>query len=209
MSMSRTKVASAMCVAVMALLAASAASASAAGWHVNGAALGSGSSEELAKATTTVTAFQLHLLNNQITLTCTGIQNDKAAIVGTKSFKAKSLSLTGCTSSAVNCPVEPTVTTTEVKGEVTSGTPDTIRIEPTAGPAKLIMIVVFTGPLCALEGEFPVKGNFTVSSELGSEQSEHQLAVTSSELSSGSGNTDSLSGAADFKLAGGGSWSFR
>jgi hypothetical protein len=207
--MSRSKLALATCVASIALLAVSAASASAAGWHVNGSALGSGSSEELATGTATVTNFQLHLLNNQITLTCTGIQNDKAAIVGTKSFKATSLSLTGCTSSAVNCPVEPTVTTTEVKGEVTAGTPDTIKIEPVAGATKLMMIVVFTGPLCALEGDFPVKGNFTVSSELASEQAEHELTVSASELASGSGNNDSLTGAADFKLTSGADWSFR
>ncbi len=206
--MSRSKLALVACVASLALLAASAASASAASWHVNGSALASGSSAALAKGTTTVINFQLNLLNKQITLTCTGIQNNEAAIVGTGSFKAKSLSLTGCSSSSTNCPVEPTVTTTEVKGEVTPGTPDSIKIEPVAGPTKLIMTVVFTGPLCALEGEFPVKGNFTVSSELASEQVEHELTVSSSALSSGS-NTDSLSGAADFRLAGGEDWSFR
>jgi hypothetical protein len=205
--MSRTKLALATCVASIALIVVSGASASAAGWHVNGSTLGSGASEALATGTTTVTDFQLHLLNNQITLTCTGIQNNEASIVGPGSFKAKSLSLTGCTSSAVNCPVEPTVKTTEVKGEVSSGTPDSIKVEPVAGAAKLIMTVVFTGPLCALEGELPVKGNFTISSELASEQSEHEFTVTSSALNTGS-NTDSLTGAADFKLAGGADWSF-
>jgi hypothetical protein len=206
--MSRSKLVLAACVASMALLAVSAASASAAGWHVNGSALASGSSAELAKATTTVSSFQLHLLNNQISITCTGIQNNEAKIVGTGSFKAKSLSLTGCSSNAVNCPVESAITTTEVQGTVTAGTPDSIKIEPVAGATKLIMIVVFTGPLCALEGEFPVKGNFTVSSELASELPEHQLTVTSSALTSGS-NTDTLTGAADFKLASGDDWSFR
>jgi hypothetical protein len=206
--MSRSKLALVACAASIALLVVSAASASAAGWHVNGSALGSGSSAALAKGTTTVTNFQLDLLNNQIKLTCTGFQNNEATIVGTGSFKAKSLSLTGCTSNAANCPVESTVTTTEVKGEVTPGTPDSIKIEPVAGPTKLIMTVVFTGPLCALEGEFPVKGSFTVSSELASEQPEHELTVTSSALNSGS-NTDTLTGAADFKLASGEDWSFR
>jgi hypothetical protein len=95
-----------------------------------------------------------------------------------------------------------------VQGTVTSGTPDTIKIEPTAGPTKLIMVVEFTGPLCALEGELPVKGNFTVSSsDLGTEQAEHELSVSSSELKSAS-DTDTLTGAADFKLAGGEMWSF-
>lgn len=206
--MSRSKLALAACVASAVLLAVSAASASAAAWHVNASALGSGSSAELAKATTTVSNFQLDLLNNQIAITCTGIQNNEARIVGTASFKAKSLSLTGCSSNAVNCPVAPTITTTEVQGTVTAGTPDSIKIEPTAGATKLIMVVVFTGPLCALEGEFPVKGNFTISSELASELPEHELTVTSSALTSGS-NTDTLTGAADYKLASGSDWSFR
>lgn len=208
MNTSRTRLALATCIASIALLAVSAASASAAGWHVNGSTLGTGVSEELAKGTTTVTDFELHLLNNQITVTCTGIQNNEAKIVGPGSFKAKSLSLTGCTSNAVNCPVEPTIKTTEVKGEVTSGTPDSIKIEPVAGPTKLVMAVVFTGASCALSGELPVKGNFTVSSELASEQAEHVLTVTSSALTTAS-DADTLTGAADFKLASGDDWSFR
>jgi hypothetical protein len=59
------------------------------------------------------------------------------------------------------------------------------------------MAVVFTGPLCALEGDQPVKGNFTVSSELANEQPEHELTVTASELKTGS-DTDTLTGVADF-----------
>jgi hypothetical protein len=91
---------------------------------------------------------------------------------------------------------------------VTSGSPDTIKIEPVAGSTALLMVVEFTGPLCAFS-ELPVKGNFTVSSsDLGTEQTEHELTVSSSELKSAS-DTDTLTGASDFKLAtSGNTWSF-
>ena len=141
-------------------------------------------------------------------MTCTGLQNNEAFIVGTNLFKAKSLSFTGCTSNAVNCPIEPTITTTAVRGTVVSGTPDTIKIEPVAGSTALLAVVEFTGPLCALS-ELPVKGNFTESSsDLGTEQAEHQLTVSASELKSAS-DTDTLTGSSDFKLAtSGNTWSF-
>lgn len=130
------------------------------GLFVNKAALASESTAELAKATTTLSNYELNLLNNQIKVTCTGLQNNEAFIVGTNLFKAKSLSFTGCSSNAVNCPIEPTITTTAVRGSVVSGTPDTIKIEPVAGSTALLAVVEFTGPLCALS-ELPVKGNFT------------------------------------------------
>lgn len=206
--MSRAKIAVATSIALLALLAVGSASASAAGWNVNKTALGSGSSAELAKGTTTVTNFELSLIKSQIIVTCTGIQNNEADIVGTSLFTAKSLLLTGCTSNAANCPVASTIPTTEVQGTVTPGTPDTIKIEPVAGPTKLIMTVEFTGPLCALEGQFPVSGNFTVSApDLGTEQAEHELTVSSSELKSGS-SPDALAGSAKFKLASGDEWGF-
>ncbi len=206
--MSRAKIVVAACVASLALLAVSSASASAAGWFVNKAALASESSAELAKATTTLSNYELNLLNNQIKVTCTGLQNNEAFIVGTNLFKAKSLSFTGCTSNAVNCPIEPTITTTSVRGTVVSGTPDTIKIEPVAGSTALLAVVEFTGPLCALS-ELPVKGNFTESSsDLGTEQLEHQLTVSASELKSAS-DTDTLTGSSDFKLVtSGNTWSF-
>lgn len=205
--MSKTKIIVAACVASLALLAVSAASASAAGWYVNKTALASESPAELAKATATLANYELNLLNNQIKVTCTGLQNNEANIVGTSLFKAKSLSFTGCSSNAVNCPIEPTITTTAVQGTVTSGTPDTIKVEPVAGATALLMIVEFTGPLCAFS-ELPVKGNFTESSsDLGTEQAEHTLTVSASELKSAS-DTDTLAGASDFKLASGNTWSF-
>lgn len=206
--MSRAKIVVAACVASLALLAVSSASASAAGWFVNKAALASEAPAELAKATTTLSNYELNLLNNQIKVTCTGLQNNEAFIVGTNLFKAKSLSFTGCTSNAVNCPIEPTITTTAVRGTVVSGTPDTIKIEPVAGSTALLAVVEFTGPLCALS-ELPVKGNFTESSsDLGTEQGEHQLTVSASELKSAS-DTDTLTGSSDFKLAtSGNTWSF-
>ncbi len=205
--MSRAKITVAACVASLALLAVSSASASAAGWFVNKAALASESSAELAKTTTTLSNYELNLLNNQIKVTCTGLQNNEADIVGTNLFKAKSLSFTGCTSNAVNCPIEPTIVTTAVRGTVTSGTPDTIKVEPVAGATALLAVVEFTGPLCALT-ELPVKGNFTESSsDLGTEQAEHTLTVTASELKS-AGDTDTLTGSSDFKLASGSTWSF-
>ncbi|MGA7704952.1 MAG: hypothetical protein WB998_08665 [Solirubrobacteraceae bacterium] len=205
--MSKTKIVVAACVASLALLAVSAASASAAGWYVNKTALASESPAELAKATTTLANYELNLLNNQIKVTCTGLQNNESNIVGPNLFKAKSLAFTGCSSNAVNCPIEPTITTTAVQGTVTSGTPDTIKVQPVAGPTALLMIVEFTGPLCALS-ELPVKGNFTESSsDLGTEQAEHTLTVSASELKSAS-DTDTLVGASDFKLASGNTWSF-
>ena len=206
--MSRAKIVVAACVAPLMMLAVSAASASAAGWFVNKSALASESSVELAKGTTTLANYELNLLNNQIKVTCTGLQNNEADIVGTNLFKAKSLSFTGCSSNAVNCPIEPTILTTAVRGTVTSGTPDTIKIEPVAGSTALLAIVEFTGPLCALS-ELPVKGNFTESSsDLATEQAEHALTVSASELKSAS-DTDTLTGASDFKLATSGStWSF-
>jgi len=205
--MSRAKIVVAACVASLALIAVNSASASAAGWFVNKAALASEASAELAKTTTTLSNYELNLLNNQIKVTCTGLQNNEAFIVGTNLFKAKSLSFTGCTSNAVNCPIEPTIATTAVKGSVVSGTPDTIKVEPVAGSTALLAVVEFTGPLCALS-ELPVKGNFTESSsDLGTEQAEHALTVTASELKSAS-DTDTLTGASDFKLAGGNTWSF-
>jgi len=206
--MSRAKIVVAACVASLALIAVNSASASAAGWFVNKAALASEAPAELAKATTTLSNYELNLLNNQIKVTCTGLQNNEAFIVGTNLFKAKSLSFTGCTSNAVNCPIEPTITTTAVRGTVVSGTPDTIKIEPVAGSTALLAVVEFTGPLCALS-ELPVKGNFTESSsDLGTEQAEHQLTVSASELKSAS-DTDTLTGSSDFKLAtSGNTWSF-
>ncbi|MGA9283859.1 MAG: hypothetical protein WBV85_00280 [Solirubrobacteraceae bacterium] len=206
--MSRAKIVVAACVASLALIAVNSASASAAGWFVNKAALASEAPAELAKATTTLSNYELNLLNNQIKVTCTGLQNNEAFIVGTNLFKAKSLSFTGCTSNAVNCPIEPTITTTAVRGAVVSGTPDTIKIEPVAGSTALLAVVEFTGPLCALS-ELPVKGNFTESSsDLGTEQLEHQLTVSASELKSAS-DTDTLTGSSDFKLAtSGNTWSF-
>jgi hypothetical protein len=93
--MSRAKIVVATCVASLALLAVSSASASAAGWFVNKAALASESSAELAKSTTTLANYELNLLNNQIKVICTGLQNNEADIVGTNLFKAKSLSLPG------------------------------------------------------------------------------------------------------------------
>jgi hypothetical protein len=206
--MSRAKIVVAACVASLALIAVNSASASAAGWFVNKAALASEAPAELAKATTTLSNYELNLLNNQIKVTCTGLQNNEAFIVGTNLFKAKSLSFTGCVSNAVNCPIEPTITTTAVRGTVVSGTPDTIKIEPVAGSTALLAVVEFTGPQCALS-ELPVKGNFTESSsDLGTEQTEHQLTVSASELKSAS-DTDTLTGASDFKLAtSGNTWSF-
>lgn len=206
--MSRAKIVVAACVASLALIAVNSASASAAGWFVNKAALASEAPAELAKTTTTLSNYELNLLNNQIKVTCTGLQNNEAFIVGTNLFKAKSLSFTGCASNAVNCPIEPTITTTAVRGTVVSGTPDTIKIEPVAGSTALLAVVEFTGPLCALS-ELPVKGNFTESSsDLGTEQPEHQLTVSASELKSAS-DTDTLTGSSDFKLAtSGNTWSF-
>ena len=205
--MSRTKIVVAAFAASLTLLAVSAASASAAGWFVNKTALGSGSSAELAKGTTTVADYELNLLNGQIKVTCTGLQNGEANIVGINLFKATSLSFTGCSSNATHCPIEPTITTTAVQGAAMAGAPDSIKIEPVAGATALLAIVEFTGPLCALS-ELPVKGNFTVSSsDLGSEQTEHELTVSASELKSAS-DTDTLAGASDFKLASAATWSF-
>lgn len=206
--MSRAKIVVAACVASLALFAVSAASASAAGWYVNKSALASESSVELAKGATTLANYELNLLNNQIKVTCTGLQNNEAAIVGTNLFKAKSLSFTGCASNAVNCPIEPTITTTAVRGTVISGTPDTLKVEPVAGSTALLMVVEFTGPQCALT-LLPVKGNFTESSsDLGTEQTEHTLSVTASELKSAS-DADTLTGSSDFALAtSGDTWSF-
>jgi hypothetical protein len=205
--MFRAKTVVAAFAASLTLLAVSAASASAAGWFVNKTALGAGSSAELAKGTTTVSVYELNLLNGQIKVTCTGLQNNEANIVGTNLLKATSISFTGCSSNAVHCPIEPTITTTAVQGTATAGTLDTIKIEPVAGATALLMIVEFTGPLCAFS-ELPVKGNFTVSSaNLGTEQTEHELTVSASELKSAS-DTDTLAGASDFKLTSVATWSF-
>lgn len=208
--MSRAKIALAVCASALALAAVGSASASAAEWHVAGAPLGSGKSAALAEATTPVKGFELVIVGSGLSVSCAGLQNNSAAIVGANSFEAKSLTFTGCKSNSANCPVTPTISTTEVLGTAAPATSpaSTLEVQPKAGAEKLLMELVFTGETCAFT-ILPVKGNFTFTLPTGqTEQSGQELFVSSSKLKTAS-NTDTLTGAIDAKLVSGSPWSFR
>jgi len=201
--MSRAKITVLACIASLALLVVASSSASAAEWNVNKAVLGSGKSE-LATGTTTTKNFELALGGINITVTCTGLQNNSAFIVGPTLFEAKSISLTGCTSSSATCPVNSVVGSNELSGA--SGSSFALKIGPRE-TGHVLFIVEFEGAFCPLSA-YPVKGNFTMTSgSISTEQGEHELVVSSSELNTG-GDIDTLTGAADFKLASGQTWSF-
>jgi hypothetical protein len=206
--MSRAKILVATCMASLTLLVVGSASASAAEWFVGKAPLGSGEPAALATGTTTVKAFELVIVGSGLSINCTGLQNSEASIVGTASFEGKALTFTGCSSNAPACPVTPTISTKEVSGSAALGakSPEsTLTIKPKTG--ENLMTLKFTGSRCAISA-LPVKGQFTMTLPEGqTEQSEHELVVSSTELKT-AGNTDTLTGAVKDKLASGSEWSF-
>ena len=201
----------------MAVTALTASAASASQWYVGGKALsGSTGLAEATKVEESI-SFTLVAYNAKITCTSARLEGEKgklADIIAPGSIGIGSLVLKGCTmSSPANCSVPTQIETDPLTGQLALGTSpaDTVTL---AATSNVFVTFEISGATCALVGEKPMTGKFTLLAPTGQEeQAEQTLAAQgSNEKPAGTmmaGSPVYLSGKLKVKLSSASKWSFR
>ena len=204
-------------VTVLALCVVASASASASQWYVGGKALsGSTGLTEATKVEESV-SFTIVAFNAKITCTSASLEGEKgklADIIAPGSIGIQSLVLKGCTeSSPAHCSVPTQIETDPLTGQLALGTSPADTIALTA-KGNVFVTFEISGGTCAIAGEKPMAGKFTLLAPTGQEEQIEQTltAQGSNEKPAGTtmaGSPVYLSGKLKVKLASASKWSFR
>lgn len=200
----------------MAVSAVAASGASASQWYVGGKALsGSTGLAEATKVEESI-SFTLVAYNAKITCTSASLEGEKgklADIIAPGSIGIESLVLKGCAmSSPANCSVPSVIESDPLTGQLALGTApeDTVTL---ASKGYVFMTFEIKGGTCAIAGEKPMAGKFTLLAPTGQDEEVEQTltAQGSGEKPAGTtmaGSPVYLSGKLKVKLSSASLWSF-
>lgn len=196
-------------VAVFAFGAVASASASAAEWFVGGSALTG--STELAPATKALESIRLESSNGSLSVTCKGIELNKATIAAKTGGQIEHLVFKEC-SALPPCELKSeTIESKPLKLEAALGSKspeDTVLLKPVTG--TVFAEFTLQGASCLSAGVVQLKGNPRLTMPKGREE----LAEQELRMSTGAGELNwsglevLLSGKVKIKLASGKGWSF-
>lgn len=172
--MSKTQAFIAAFAVVLALAGLTASVSSAAGsWYVEGTKLAAGSKEALATTAVVETAAVLNEAAESLKVTCTGgagktLDGVAPFIEGTERGGAEALTFLGCSEvTPANCSVETTLSTEPIVTSLATATSpeDRVTVEPKTG--KVLAVLNIEGAKCAVAGEKPISGSFTLAAPTG------------------------------------------
>jgi hypothetical protein len=201
----------------MAVSALTASAASASQWYVGGKALsGSTGLAEATKVEESI-SFTMVAYNAKITCTSASLEGESksklADIIAPGSIAIQSLVLKGCAmSSPAHCSVPTEIETDPLTGQLALGTSpgDTVAL---GMKGNTFVTFDIEGATCALVGEKPMAGKFTLLAPTGQEELAEQTLTAQGSNEKPAGTTMAgfpvyLSGKLKVKLASASKWSF-